>query len=140
MGSNNAIRQLAASGCEHPGDSLNCRDVNLPIDDSCWPCQALDHTLNHEHKLSWHPDFQGKTLEEMADTGLIEIARLRVQVADFKERADIADTIHREMMEKLERYRAVFAQLTKVAEKTEAGLVSGYYIRMLIKDALLAIK
>ena len=56
-------------------------------------------------------DFKYQRCPDCRPTADEEIAALLVQVADLKERADIADSIHKEMMEKLARYRKALADI-----------------------------
>ena len=87
--------------------------------DTCKTCQGDGEA---------YIDFKYQRCPDCRPTADEEIAALLVQVADFKERADIADSIHKEMMEKLERYRKA---LEYVVEN-----VRGYHIKTVARDAL----
>lgn len=77
-----------------------------------------------------------KFYRNLIDEMSLKQRNLETQIADLKEQAAIMDSVHKEVMEKLERYEKALEALIKVSKNSEMALISGYYVRKVARDAL----
>lgn len=107
-----AVKQMAGQVCGNTSTGSMDRCINRLSAPAhyCWPCKAI-----------WVEGGNGTML--FVD-GVVEVARLRSEIVDLKERADIADTVHKEAMERLGRYEKALQRIVDFGRHYRQGQIA----------------